>query len=480
MLFSVNLFGQQIPLSNQYAINKSAIIPAFSGYNGNIESFLSYRNGWIGIQGAPTSALLNINGALNDDMGFGFSAITEKSGNFNQNFLNLTYSYHLKFGSNMVLSAGISPMYYRNYLNLSTIQSYGTQFDPMLLNTDNLKIDAFDIGVSFGFSAAGFRTGVSVPQTIGMTFNFDELGSTFGLKRHFFGYLSYLYKTDNWGIEPMAIVRSTEKSPVNYAGSVIVKYKDKVWTNIGYSADNSIILSVGVLSGSSLALNYSYELGIGGISGASFGTHEITVGFLIKSAQTFKPEATVFLPLQPVDGIVQDANLSAKVAALEAQVKRNKQDGMAIDVDLQRQIDSLKNLLGNQVITQNNGNQTNVAIWQQRVVSQSVTFGLMNDRILSSSFSELDKYTQKLRADSDLKIKIEVYTDNMFSEQINMQLSQDRAKSVADYFLSKPGISASQIEFVGMGSINPIADNTTPEGKEQNNRVEFLLSKKVF
>lgn len=476
LIFSLNLYGQQIPISNQYSINKASIVPAFSGYNGNIESFLSYRNSWIGVNGAPSSALLNINGALSENMGFAVSAITEKSGNFNQNFLYFTYAYNIRFSPNSAISVGLTPMYYRNNLNLSTIESYGSQFDPMLLNTDNLSINAFDVGVSLGYTLYGFRAGVSVPQTIGMTFKFDDLGSNFGLKRHYFGFLGYGFKAGNWGIEPMAVVRSTEKSPINYSGSVVVKYNDKLWTNVGYSADNSIIISVGVLSGSSLALNYSYEVGIGGLTGSTLGTHEITVGFLIKSAQVFNKEATVFLPSQSGDGIAIDPNITAKIAALENQVSINESNRLTIDQDLQRQIDSLKANGG--VVTQGGGPPS--ALWQQRIVSQAVNFGLMNDRILSSSFSELDKYAQKLRADSDLKIKIEVYTDNLFSDQINLQLSQDRAKSVADYLLSKPGISSSQVEFVGMGSANPIADNTTPEGKEENNRVEFLLSKKVF
>jgi outer membrane protein OmpA-like peptidoglycan-associated protein len=73
-----------------------------------------------------------------------------------------------------------------------------------------------------------------------------------------------------------------------------------------------------------------------------------------------------------------------------------------------------------------------------------------------------------------------VYTDNLFSENTNLRLSERRAKSVAEYFLSKPGIKKDQVQYVGMGSENPIADNTTPEGREKNNRVEFMINKKVF
>ncbi len=483
LLLSVTIYGQQIPLNNQHLINKSLLTPALSGINGNIESFLTYRQNWVGVQGAPIAGFLNVNGAFNDAMGFGFSAITQKSGNFSQNFITLSYAYHLYINDNMAISAGISPLFYRNSLNLSTIQSYGLQMDPLLLNNEALGINAFDVGVSLAFTYANFNAGISVPQTIGMTFKFDESGSNFGLKRHYFGFMSYNIQANAFGIEPMAIVRSTEKSPVNYSGNVRVNYKNKLWSSVGYSADQSVLISVGVLSSNNLAINYSYEVGVAGLSRAGSGTHEITIGFLIKPAKKFKQNATVFTPaesgniIEPIDN-----NLANKVALLEAQLKRQQQEGLESDMELQRQIDSIKAILANkQVVTQNNNPDVTPTVhWKQRVVSQNITFGLMNDKIFSSSFSELDKYAQKLRSNSDLKIKILVYTDNLFSEQVNKQLSQSRAKSVANYLLSKPGIKASQIEYEGMGAVDPIGDNTTPEGREKNNRVEFLFSETIF
>ena len=88
ILFSFSVLGiaQQIPMHNQFPINKSSFIPALSGYSGNIESFLTYRQSWIGINGAPKLPLFNINGAINDNMGLAFSFLTEKTGNFSQNY----------------------------------------------------------------------------------------------------------------------------------------------------------------------------------------------------------------------------------------------------------------------------------------------------------------------------------------------------------------------------------------------------------
>ncbi|MEA3450545.1 MAG: PorP/SprF family type IX secretion system membrane protein, partial [Bacteroidota bacterium] len=426
----------------------------------------------------PKLALFNINGAINENMGLAFSFSTEKNGNFSQNYILATYSYHLTFSDKTFLSAAITPLYFRSQLDFSSIQSYGTQLDPMLQNSSDLSIFAFDLGVSLAFTTHDFNIGISVPQSIGMSFSYADLNSTYKLNRHYFAYLSYQFEFGDWYLEPIITGRTTESSPINYGGSVFVKFKNKLWTNVGYNANNSVLFSFGALSSNNLAVSYTYEFGFSGIQVAAMGTHEITFGFLIKPAKKFKNHATVFMPPKSIE-IGTDENLARKVAIIENKVNQEQQDRINVDEELQRQVDSIKAVIANKSYKVDTVSKK-PEVWLQRVVSQNITFGLMSDKIFSSSFSELDKYSKKLRLDKTLKMKILVYTDNLFSEEGNRQLSQQRAKSVANYLLSKPGIDEFQIEFQGMGSINPIGDNTTPVGREKNNRVEFLFDKKIF
>ncbi|HRP18733.1 MAG TPA: OmpA family protein, partial [Ginsengibacter sp.] len=65
--------------------------------------------------------------------------------------------------------------------------------------------------------------------------------------------------------------------------------------------------------------------------------------------------------------------------------------------------------------------------------------------------------------------------DNTGKEDFNQKLSENRAKSVRDYLVSK-GIDESRITFAGHGINNPIADNKTAAGRAQNRRVEMTLS----
>ncbi|MBT3962820.1 MAG: OmpA family protein, partial [Flavobacteriales bacterium] len=66
------------------------------------------------------------------------------------------------------------------------------------------------------------------------------------------------------------------------------------------------------------------------------------------------------------------------------------------------------------------------------------------------------------------------HTDNTGVSSTNLILSQNRAKSVQDYLISK-GVDKARLTFKGFGETKPIADNATDEGKRKNRRVEFIV-----
>jgi outer membrane protein OmpA-like peptidoglycan-associated protein len=78
-----------------------------------------------------------------------------------------------------------------------------------------------------------------------------------------------------------------------------------------------------------------------------------------------------------------------------------------------------------------------------------------------------------LKDDSDRKVAVIGYTDNVGADTYNMKLAERRAKTVRD-FLVKSGVDAADIEIRGMGEANPIAANNTEAGREKNRRVEIV------
>jgi len=109
------------------------------------------------------------------------------------------------------------------------------------------------------------------------------------------------------------------------------------------------------------------------------------------------------------------------------------------------------------------------------VAAKGVFFESGKDVIKKESFDDLNMLVEILKAEPDLKVTIEGHTDNVGDATKNMTLSQARTESVKKYMIAR-GIAAERISAIGYGSTQPIADNTTPQGKAKNRRVEFKLA----
>jgi peptidoglycan-binding protein ArfA len=87
----------------------------------------------------------------------------------------------------------------------------------------------------------------------------------------------------------------------------------------------------------------------------------------------------------------------------------------------------------------------------------------------------LTQVADKLKACPNAHATINGYTDNSGSEAINIPLSTQRAQAVAD-FLVAHGVPSSQLIVKGLGSVNPVAPNDTPDGRAKNRRAEIVVS----
>ncbi len=87
----------------------------------------------------------------------------------------------------------------------------------------------------------------------------------------------------------------------------------------------------------------------------------------------------------------------------------------------------------------------------------------------AESFAQLNKVINLLKKDAKMHLEVNGHTDNNGSKEQNKTLSLDRAKTVADYLISK-GVKSDRITYNGFGDTKPISDN-----KALNRRVEFVF-----
>ncbi|MGB4843528.1 MAG: OmpA family protein [Ferruginibacter sp.] len=112
----------------------------------------------------------------------------------------------------------------------------------------------------------------------------------------------------------------------------------------------------------------------------------------------------------------------------------------------------------------------------------NVFFDFDKYNLRPESFVELDRVVGFLNEYPNIEIEMSAHTDSKGADQYNMTLSDNRARSVMEYILSK-GISKTRIVSQGYGETKPVADNTNadgsdnPDGRQLNRRVEFTILK---
>ena len=155
--------------------------------------------------------------------------------------------------------------------------------------------------------------------------------------------------------------------------------------------------------------------------------------------------------------------------------------GALIGKKMDKAAEQAKQVEGAQVeqVTDNNGLQA-----VKVTFDSGILFSTSSSNLSSSAKSSLSKFANDvLNQNRDMDVTIYGYTDNQGwknstaeqSYQKNLNLSQERAQSVASYLLAC-GVSTNQIKSVqGMGEANPIADNSTAAGRQENRRVEIYL-----
>ena len=110
-----------------------------------------------------------------------------------------------------------------------------------------------------------------------------------------------------------------------------------------------------------------------------------------------------------------------------------------------------------------------------RLLKTPINFQTDGFSLTPASQQQLTQIADKLKACPDPKVSVVGHTDNSGNDAINIPLSDNRAKAVADYLVSQ-GVVGDRVTSKGVGSAEPIAPNDTPAGKAQNRRVDITVS----
>jgi outer membrane protein OmpA-like peptidoglycan-associated protein len=109
-----------------------------------------------------------------------------------------------------------------------------------------------------------------------------------------------------------------------------------------------------------------------------------------------------------------------------------------------------------------------------KAVIHGVLFDTGKSTIKAESAAQLQAIADLMKLDPSLRLEIVGHTDNTGTPAANLTLSQQRADSVRTWLVSNGGVATERLTASGKGDTQPVADNSTEDGRAKNRRVELI------
>lgn len=291
MVFSavLSISAQQLPESNLYMLNRYAINPAYAGFEGKLEGYVSNLSQWSGFSGAPRTSYFMVHSdmpSVNKNMSVGGQIVMDRTSMINRLSAVVSYGYKLDLGNEHFLRFGLSGGMYQASANPTNAT--------VLDNNDNIVLGGVNKGVTlsteFGalYSFKGVQFGISVPEVFQrkVDFNIQGLSSDYYLKRNLQVYGSYLYEVSEFvKIEPSVFMKTIGNGIYQLDFNVLGTYKDLISLGLGYRTHSGILSQLHVKLKDMFYIGYAYSVPGRGLISYTSGSHEIMIGTRLSKRQ---------------------------------------------------------------------------------------------------------------------------------------------------------------------------------------------------
>ncbi len=314
--------AQQQPYYTQYILNNFILNPALAGIENYWDSKVSYRNQWVGLEGAPTTLYLTINAPLGKTeydhetpttvpdlqaknlgakqflmeytappahSGVGFTILNDKTGPLSRIAAYGSYAYHVPVGVKTSLSFGLSLGVQEVNVDVTEVNfGQANPIDPAALGSGYLNKLEPDVNAGLWLSNKSFFVGLSALQIIPVPINSSNGNTTNGvtlvegkLIPHTFLTAGYkIIASDDINILPSVMIRYVQPLPVGFDVNAKIQFQDLLWLGFSYRYNQGYAAMMGINISSTINLGYSYDYTTTQLNTVSSGTHEIVLGFL--------------------------------------------------------------------------------------------------------------------------------------------------------------------------------------------------------
>ena len=284
LIVGLPVMAQQDPVTSHYMFNTLTYNPGIAGISGLICATAINRQQWTGLQGAPSTTILNVNSPLpllNRKSGAGLSIQSDNIG-FNKDIsIAGSYSYHLNIGTGK-LGIGASFGMLNKKLEPSWQIPTGGEYIPPssdpLIPENNENYTAFDAGIGLYYNTNNYYAAFSVTHINQPKIKYTK--SNTYVSRHYYATAGYTFQLANpsFEITPSFFVFGDGKIMQFSINSLII-YNKKVWGGVSYREKDALIGMIGLELYNGLKFGYSYDFTLSDIRKSSSGSHEFMVNY---------------------------------------------------------------------------------------------------------------------------------------------------------------------------------------------------------
>jgi len=299
-------FGQQDAQFSQYMFNTLVINPAYAGYKGTLNLSALHRSQWIGVNGAPETQSLVLDGSFaNDKLGLALTIVNDNIGLQGQTNAYFNYAYKIKTSEEGTLAFGLGVG-----LGQVSMNNGGANFndpsDPNF-NGGRLSFIAPDARAGVHYSNDKFYAGFSATNLFSRVFDYstDTKNLIINQGQHFFLTAGYLIDVNDFlKFKPSFLIREDTKGPTSLDINNFFLLGEKVWIGASYRTAvnlfnknstigdvrnrNALIGLLEVYAGKGFRLGYSYDQSLSGLQGFDNGSHEISLGYTFGSKKDYR------------------------------------------------------------------------------------------------------------------------------------------------------------------------------------------------
>lgn len=276
--------AQQRPQYSLYYQNNYILNPAITGIEDFYDTKVSYRTQWIGINGAPVTAYLSMQGPLGNvekaHHGIGFDLIEDQTGPTSRLTFNGSYAYHIPVTHAIWMSFGLAAGFTQYALHTEQLVLDQNTNDPAIPRNRASQMIP-DLVAGIWIYSDQFYIGASMTQLLPSRVNFDsrDRNPLNALQAHEFLTLGYkFFLNDEITFTPSIMFKHVNPVPVSFDLNAKFQYKDIMFIGGSFRKTDGVSFSAGFYINSSLNVSYAYDYTFSALQSYTSGSHEIILG----------------------------------------------------------------------------------------------------------------------------------------------------------------------------------------------------------